>query len=67
MKIRALLWDRTQASGVQSRRGPIREHTQQHQTVKDLDKLKNHAEEVVKATVIDERDKHWNGPVDTIF
>ena len=67
MKIRALVWDRTVASGVQSRRGPIRKHTNTHQAVKDMDKLKSHAESLEKAEVIDERSDHWNGPVDIVF
>jgi hypothetical protein len=67
MKIRALIWDRTQASGVNSRRGPLRNHTDGHRAQKDLEKLKSHAEEFVEGSIIDENDKHWNGPVDTIF
>lgn len=67
MKIRALVWDRTAASGVQSRRGPIHEHTNGHQAQKDLDKLKSHTEELVDSEIIDERNKHWEGPIDTIF
>jgi hypothetical protein len=67
VKIRALVWDRTEASGVQSRRGSIHNHTNTHQAVKDMNKLKNHAESLEKAEVIDERNDHWNGPVDTIF
>jgi len=67
MKIRALVWDKTEASGVQSRRGPLHNHTNSHQALKDLEKLKEHTEELVSSEVIDERNKHWNGPVDTIF
>jgi len=67
MKIRAILWEETEASGTNSRRGPVREHTQTHQAVNDLNKLKKHAMPGSEGTVIDERDDHWQGPVDTIF
>lgn len=67
MKIRAIVWDKTAHAGVQSRRGPHRNHTNGYQDSRDMEYLKKHSDEVVESKIIDERDKHWSGPTDTIF
>jgi len=67
MKIRALIWDTDPASGVQSRRGPPREHTNGHQAQRDLDYLKTHCREPDQPEIVDERHKHYAGPTDPVF